>query len=72
MAQAHGARQHRDAEGPLAMPLNTNLSAELDHAAARENDDVVMARTMRWTLAFILTVLGGMLYAAYVVGTRGI
>ena len=49
--------------------MRDNLIAELDHAAARESDEDAMGRAMRWTLAFILSVLGGMLYAAWRVAT---
>lgn len=48
--------------------MNDNLSAELDHAAARQDDDVVMARTLwQWLIVLVslIGILGSMGYAAW-------
>lgn len=45
--------------------MRDNLAMELDHAAARENDEESMGRTLWKALGWLLLISAGMLYAAW-------
>ena len=49
-----------------------NLARELDHAAARENDEEAMGRVLWRALGWLLLIAGLMVGAAGYIGTRAL